>query len=74
METRQVGTVLTQSNENLGPETLVGGEAGLDVRSPFGLGARLTAFDRVYLVGRSGVDTIGQPRFVHGGISLRVGR
>src|SRR5207302_4174465 len=31
-------------------------------------------FDRVYLVGRAGVDTIGQPRFVHGGIRLRVGR
>ena len=40
----QVGTVFTQANENLGPETLVGGEAGVDVRSPFGLGARLTAF------------------------------
>ena len=30
-------------------------------------------FDRQYLVGRAGVDTIGQPRFVHGGIRLRSG-
>lgn len=31
-------------------------------------------FDETYLVGRSGVDTIGQPRFVHGGFRLRLGR
>jgi outer membrane receptor protein involved in Fe transport len=31
-------------------------------------------FDETYLVGRSGVDTIGQPRFVHGGFRLRFGR
>jgi len=31
-------------------------------------------FDATYLVGRSGVDTIGQPRFVHGGFRLRLGR
>jgi outer membrane receptor protein involved in Fe transport len=30
-------------------------------------------FDEEYLVGRSGVDTIGQPRFIHGGIRLRLG-
>ncbi len=30
-------------------------------------------FDRQYLVGRAGVDTIGQPLFVHGGVRLRVG-
>jgi len=30
-------------------------------------------FDETYLVGRSGVDTIGQPRFVHGGFRLRLG-
>jgi outer membrane receptor protein involved in Fe transport len=30
-------------------------------------------FDREYLVGRAGVDTIGQPRFVHGGIRLHYG-
>lgn len=29
-------------------------------------------FDATYLVGRSGVDTIGQPRFVHGGVRLRL--
>src|SRR5437667_4841172 len=40
----QVGTVFTQANENLGPETLVGGEAGVDVKIPLGLGARLTTF------------------------------
>jgi iron complex outermembrane recepter protein len=27
-------------------------------------------FDKVYLVGRSGVDTVGQPRFIHGGIRI----
>jgi outer membrane receptor protein involved in Fe transport len=31
------------------------------------------AFDKVYLVGRAGVDTVGQPRFVHGGLRLQVG-
>lgn len=30
-------------------------------------------FDETYLVGRSGVDTVGQPRFVHGGFRLNVG-
>ena len=25
-------------------------------------------FDKTYLVGRAGIDTIGQPRFVHGGV------
>jgi outer membrane receptor protein involved in Fe transport len=30
-------------------------------------------FDTVYLVGRSGVDTIGQPRFIHGGVRVRMG-
>ncbi len=30
-------------------------------------------FDRTYLVGRSGVDTVGQPRFVHGGVRFRAG-
>jgi iron complex outermembrane recepter protein len=29
--------------------------------------------DRTYLVGRAGVDTIGQPRFVHGGVRFRTG-
>ncbi len=29
-------------------------------------------FDQTYLVGRAGVDTIGQPRFVHGGVRLRL--
>ncbi len=27
-------------------------------------------FDRQYLVGRSGVDTVGQPRFAHGGLRI----
>ena len=40
----QVGTIRTNSNEDLGPETLVGAETGIDVASPFGLAARLTAF------------------------------
>jgi len=31
-------------------------------------------FNETYLVGRSGVDTIGQPRFVHGGFRLRLGQ
>lgn len=30
-------------------------------------------FDKTYLVGRSGVDTVGQPRFVHGGVRFRAG-
>jgi outer membrane receptor protein involved in Fe transport len=30
-------------------------------------------FDETYLVGRSGVDTTGQPRFVHGGVRLKLG-
>ncbi len=30
-------------------------------------------FDKTYLVGRSGVDTVGQPRFVHGGVRFRTG-
>jgi outer membrane receptor protein involved in Fe transport len=30
-------------------------------------------FDDEYLVGRSGVDTIGQPRFIHGGVRMRMG-
>jgi outer membrane cobalamin receptor len=31
------------------------------------------AFDEEYLVGRAGVDTIGQPRFIHGGLRIRTG-
>jgi outer membrane receptor protein involved in Fe transport len=31
------------------------------------------AFDKVYLVGRAGVDTVGQPRFIHGGLRIRAG-
>jgi outer membrane receptor protein involved in Fe transport len=30
--------------------------------------------DETYLVGRAGVDTVGQPRFVHGGVRIRGGR
>lgn len=30
-------------------------------------------FDETYVVGRAGVDTVGQPRFVHGGVRLRTG-
>jgi len=40
----QVGTIRTDSNENLGPETLVGAETGVDVATPFGMAGRLTAF------------------------------
>jgi outer membrane receptor protein involved in Fe transport len=29
--------------------------------------------DAEYLVGRAGVDTVGQPRFVHGGLRVRFG-
>jgi iron complex outermembrane recepter protein len=36
-------------------------------------GAVENVFDKVYLVGRSGVDTIGQPRFIHGGVRIRSG-
>jgi iron complex outermembrane receptor protein len=31
-------------------------------------------FDQTYLVGRSGVDTTGQPRFVHGGVRVTLGK
>jgi len=31
-------------------------------------------FDKTYLVGRAGVDTIGQPRFVHAGLRAQLGR
>ncbi|HEY6908945.1 MAG TPA: TonB-dependent receptor [Myxococcales bacterium] len=40
----QVGTVRTDSNQDLGPETLQGAEAGFDVTSRFGLAARVTGF------------------------------
>lgn len=40
----QVGTVLTNANENLAPETLNGAEAGFDISSPFGLAMRFTAY------------------------------
>jgi iron complex outermembrane recepter protein len=30
-------------------------------------------FNTEYLVGRAGVDTVGQPRFIHGGVRLRLG-
>ncbi len=40
----QVGSVRTQSNENLGPEKLVGAEAGLEVAPVSGLAARVTGF------------------------------
>jgi outer membrane receptor protein involved in Fe transport len=30
-------------------------------------------FDKTYLVGRAGVDTVGQPRFIHGGVRFRLG-
>ena len=30
-------------------------------------------FDEEYLVGRAGVDTVGQPRFIHGGVRMRFG-
>jgi outer membrane receptor protein involved in Fe transport len=40
----QVGTVRTDANENLGPETLQGAEAGLDLTLPAGVSARATGF------------------------------
>ncbi len=40
----QVGTVLTQANENLGPETLKGAEAGFEVAAPYALTVRATGF------------------------------
>ena len=40
----QVGTVLTRSNENLGPETLLGGEAGAEVEFASVFSARATGF------------------------------
>lgn len=40
----QVGTVFTQANEDLGPEKLLGAEAGLEVAAGHGLGARATGF------------------------------
>jgi outer membrane receptor protein involved in Fe transport len=39
-----VGQVRTQGNENLGPETLTGGEAGFEVSSGRGLALRATGF------------------------------
>lgn len=30
-------------------------------------------FNTEYLVGRAGVDTVGQPRFIHGGLRVRLG-
>jgi outer membrane receptor protein involved in Fe transport len=30
-------------------------------------------FDKTYLVGRAGVDTVGQPRFIHGGVRVAFG-
>jgi outer membrane receptor protein involved in Fe transport len=40
----QVGTVLTQANANLGPETLKGAEAGIAVAAGSGLSGRVTGF------------------------------
>jgi iron complex outermembrane receptor protein len=40
----QVGTVRTLSNETLGPETLDGAEAGVELTTRHGLGARVTGF------------------------------
>ncbi len=40
----QVGQIRTEANENLGPETLRGAEAGVEVATPIGLSARLTGF------------------------------
>ena len=40
----QVGTVRTLANENLGPETLVGGEAGIEVEVASRFSARVTGF------------------------------
>jgi outer membrane receptor protein involved in Fe transport len=40
----QVGTVRTDANENLGPETLQGAEAGLDLVLPAGATVRATGF------------------------------
>jgi outer membrane receptor protein involved in Fe transport len=41
----RVGTVLTLPNFDLGPERLVGGEAGIDVRASSAVTARATWFD-----------------------------
>ncbi len=30
-------------------------------------------FDVTYVVGRAGVDTVGQPRFIHGGVRVSFG-
>lgn len=30
-------------------------------------------FDETYVVGKAGVDTVGQPRFIHGGVRFRTG-
>jgi outer membrane cobalamin receptor len=30
-------------------------------------------FDKHYLTGRPGIDTIGQPRFIHGGLRAQLG-
>jgi outer membrane receptor protein involved in Fe transport len=56
------------------------GVALVDVSASRALGRGATLYlavenllDEQYLVGRAGVDTIGQPRFVHGGVRLRTG-
>jgi outer membrane receptor protein involved in Fe transport len=36
-------------------------------------GAVQNLFDKTYLVGRAGVDTVGQPRFIHGGVRVMLG-
>jgi iron complex outermembrane receptor protein len=40
----QVGTIRTLANEDLGPETLDGAEAGVELSTKRGLGARVTGF------------------------------
>jgi len=62
--------------------TLPMGDALLaDLRASWHVSQRLelyvaveNVFDTVYLVGRSGVDTVGQPRFVHGGLRMTLGK
>jgi len=55
------------------------GAAVVDLSASRALGANVDAvlavenlLDKKYLVGRAGVDTVGQPRFIHGGLRVHM--
>ncbi len=82
----QVGTVLTAANEALDAEQLLGADVGVEGLVGEAGAVRLTGFwnvledpivnvtlliDRRYLVGRAGVDTVGPPFVIRGGLRYR---